>query len=988
MKKFAKIWASLFLAILACLVLVIYYFGVTKLASVEEVRQQLEGKILSKKDADKFDTLSRFFNSGDTASAVEMIVSNNFGNRIFFHKLVKQSLYYRFIESPDSAVKVMDVASKIARIYEERLNDSFLNRELVFCLSLSDEELKQKMTAELNHAKGGEYYSRSIWDSAKVFLDKSLLFSRKLEDKKLIADNLVRIQYILWKKEYLQDALQAGQEIIEIADEIGYLYRKEKAFYSNSYIHRKLGYHRQAVIDAENALKIAELIGDRDFIESILKEQGKAYFRLGKNEKALNCFAKVAEIAKNKNELEKVYILNLEIANVYIVMGEYRRAQELLESALANQAYIEDKQIIAATTNSLGETFFLQGDHNFAHIHLNKALSMFDEIERPYDSATTAMLIGDVYFDENKLAQADSFYTLALEKFFSNRDDEKPQRFEGEIFLSLGDIRKSQGQVESAMKFYEKALRTFEASEFAEGIALSLIRKGHIFREKADFRKALQNLRQAQKIATNIGYPRLHWNALYGIAKTYKDQKHYENANKTFTEAITLIDTTRAYVNEDLKISYFATIQDLYDDMILLQLEHEKDLLALSYSEQSRARMLLDLLLNNFEPTNGYFTNSRHLFDLEDFQKTLDEKTKFIEYKLTNEKMIIFLVSKNQFQVAEIKYSIDQIKRHVFELREAILSVKNANINDKIAYSNSLNKAKKLYGILIEPIEQFLASEDNLVIVPDDALWYLPFSALVRFNGKQDRFLIEDHSIAFAQSATIFKYRVGDEKQNNIPVPSRLFAIANPDGSLPGTLIEVKNISTMFPHADILLEGEVSKERVNTLVNQSDYHVLHFATHSIINEKAPFSSFLIVGEESSFGESLSTHDNGTLKQDNSLTCKEIYNLSFKNVQLVTLSACETAGGRFYRGEGLVGMTHAFMHAGAASLLTSQWMIDDNYTKDIMVAFYDYWLNKKHTKIQALTLAQRSLIDSMKADDVMKYPHPYAWAGFNLIGQYH
>jgi CHAT domain-containing protein len=150
----------------------------------------------------------------------------------------------------------------------------------------------------------------------------------------------------------------------------------------------------------------------------------------------------------------------------------------------------------------------------------------------------------------------------------------------------------------------------------------------------------------------------------------------------------------------------------------------------------------------------------------------------------------------------------------------------------------------------------------------------------------------------------------------------------------------------------------------------ASYRIVHIATHGIINNERPELSGIV----------LSLFDQQGNSQDGFLRLHDIYNLKLP-ADLVVLSACSTALGKDVKGEGLVGLTRGFMHAGAAGVVASLWKVDDEATAELMKHFYTALFQKGLPPAAALRDAQLELA---------KYPRwqsPYYWAGFVIQGQY-
>jgi CHAT domain-containing protein len=148
------------------------------------------------------------------------------------------------------------------------------------------------------------------------------------------------------------------------------------------------------------------------------------------------------------------------------------------------------------------------------------------------------------------------------------------------------------------------------------------------------------------------------------------------------------------------------------------------------------------------------------------------------------------------------------------------------------------------------------------------------------------------------------------------------------------------------------------------------YRIVHFATHGCINSRYPALSSLV----------LSLVDRQGRKQDGFLRLADVYSLEL-DADLVVLSACRTALGKEVRGEGLIGLTRGFMHAGAARVLASLWSVDDRATAELMKRFYRHLLKDHLTPPAALRAAQLGMARDPR------WASPYLWAGFSLEGEW-
>jgi CHAT domain-containing protein len=366
--------------------------------------------------------------------------------------------------------------------------------------------------------------------------------------------------------------------------------------------------------------------------------------------------------------------------------------------------------------------------------------------------------------------------------------------------------------------------------------------------------------------------------------------------------------------------------------------------------------------------------------------RILDQKTAFLEFFLGDIRSYAFFIGKDIFRV-EILPPRGKIEDSLRGYLKLIASVPERGFQGELA-------AKRIYHDLIFPFENDLSSIENLVIVPDGILFYLPFETLVQDRHgaiSSPAYLIEKCCISYAPSVSSLSFLLNKEPANSRP--KRLLAFGNPvyssrppagqkysykdalrevyldNGFEFAPLIysqkEVKQISRYFKKSSVdLYLGEKAKEQVFKETSLEDYQIIHFACHGFQDEKFPFRSALVLSLDDSSGE------------DGFLQGREIYHLRL-NADLVVLSACQTARGKLENAEGVLGLPRLFFYAGAKSTISSLWKVNDRSTSELMRYFYGFLAEGKN-KAQALRLAKLRLLNS-------KYDHPFYWAGFILSG---
>jgi CHAT domain-containing protein len=295
-----------------------------------------------------------------------------------------------------------------------------------------------------------------------------------------------------------------------------------------------------------------------------------------------------------------------------------------------------------------------------------------------------------------------------------------------------------------------------------------------------------------------------------------------------------------------------------------------------------------------------------------------------------------------------------------------------------------------LYQKLVEPIAAYLKEE--IIIIPDGVLGYVPFEVLLTqpvtkpARLKNYAYWIKDKQISYCYSATLLREVVqkqhapieeGDNflayapfydegeiyASNSRGLTTRVYEDLKP---LPYSGAEVHGIQQLM--GGVVLQQEAATEE-SFIKNASKYRILHLSTHGKANDKVGDYSFL------AFTEQKDTIENELLY------VRDLYNLQL-NADMVVLSACETGIGELQRGEGIISLARGFTYAGAKSIITSLWSVEDESTKDLMILFYQN-LKQGMTKDAALRKAKLAFINDKNRNHAQV--HPFYWSGFVGIG---
>jgi CHAT domain-containing protein len=398
-------------------------------------------------------------------------------------------------------------------------------------------------------------------------------------------------------------------------------------------------------------------------------------------------------------------------------------------------------------------------------------------------------------------------------------------------------------------------------------------------------------------------------------------------------------------------------------------------------------------------------------------QKVLDDDSVLLEYSLGEERSYLWAVTKNGLYTS-ILPKRSEIETAAKKFRDALSSS-----NSRTQLGNDVVKTGLLLRkLILEPVSSHLKGKKRLLLVSDGALQYIPFSAIPTSSTAIDHSvlpppLLMEHEIinlpsastlatlrhelagrqSTAKSIAIFAdpvfsnkdERIKNSKQqtqepvtssdkilNAVPLSFQTLRSSATEsgisfGRLPGTRQEAQTIINLMHDSSRILALDFDASKTNVIhSNLSQYRIIHFATHGMMNAIHPEQSGVV----------LSLVDKSGKAQNGFLQLSDIFNLNL-SADLVVLSACQTGIGQEVKGEGLISLTRGFMYAGAPRVLVSLWSVNDESTTELMTRFYQNMMLKNLPPAAALRTAQLEL------QKQPKWKSPYYWAAFTLQGEW-
>ncbi len=772
-------------------------------------------------------------------------------------------------------------------------------------------------------------HNRGDYDQSLESNRRSLALFEEKGNKAGSARTLNNIGLVYVSQGNYAQALEYFQQSLKLKETLGDKYGAANTLAGIGNIHTEQGNYAQALEYFRKGLAMKEGLGDKSGMALALNYIGVVHESQGDYAQALGYFQKSLAISESLEEKPRIASTLNNIGIIHLRRGEYAQALERFRNSLAMNESLGDKASVATTLYNLGSVYLRQGDYAKALDFAERAVAIARSIGASETLWQTLTVAGGAYRRLNKPLEARQALEEAITTIETLRAQvaggaaERQRSFVSKVepYHAMVDLLSREGKPAEALIFSERAKAR---------VLLETIQTGHV-----NIAKALTGAEQ-------------------------------EKERTLYADLISL----------NTQVT-FASQQDRPDQSRLDELKSLREKARLNYEA-------FQTLLYAAHPELRVQRGAAPVITAEEIKGLLpDAQSALLEYVVTDEVTYLFVGSRAVGKAAaDVRVYTLPIKRD--DLVKQTEDFRRRLAGRDLGFRPS---ARELYQLLIKPAQAQLRSKTNLVIVPDDKLWELPFQALL---NEGNRYLIESSAVSYSPSLTVLReMKEQREKRRIDPASSALLALGNPaigratieratltlrDGKLdplPEAEQEVKALGQLYGAArsKVYFGAAAREDRAKTEAARAD--ILHFATHGILNDSSPMYSHLVLS-------------GGDKNEDGLLEAWEIMQLDLR-AELVVLSACETARGRYGAGEGVIGLSWALFVAGAPSTVVSQWKVESASTRDLMLGFHQRLrapfasAQSRTTKTEALRQASLKLMKKPETS------HPFYWAGFVLVG---
>lgn len=728
---------------------------------------------------------------------------------------------------------------------------------------------------------------------------------------------------------------------------------------------------------------------------AIVKENlARAYQQVGQTDKAIEYWEQLKAYYLQQGDAVKVGRLLTEQAQANILEGKILQAFSLLcgsietdclpETALKIAFQTQDREGEIAAKGSLGEVYRLQGKYE-------KAIEILETAEKIENTAYRIPLqnsLGNAYLA--KAQRADGLAKLAAQR----NNEEATKRLQ-----------------EAAKEAYRQALAYFQSNlQLASERELKLDKMKSLLNliqlayrsQKLSLvsREELDNQLQQASIlldrlpdsptkvyaAIDLAYPpdagQNEWQTgriFKAQADNLRKQEQESAANDKEERAIAAFQRAFAYLEQirsdiliadrDVQFDFRDTIEPIYRQLAQLRLklaslnpndslQQKQELtLAVETIDSLRLAELQNLLGSDCDLT---------IIPRQQVDRSIAKDTAVFSSIIFDDRTFILLSLPNgTIRIHEILQDRQTIEENIKQFRQGLLAKETINYDTQ--------QAKKLYDWFISNLAKELNPEQikTLVFIQDGIFRTVPMAAL--YDGNQ--FLVEKYALATVPSISLVASQKANLKKSNtliLGITKEAEFDERKFKALLNVPLEVEEIQNQFVKHKSLLDENFNQENLKQEFDRSVYQIVHIATHAQFGT-TPEDTFLVAGN------------------NQKITIKELeaalrqLNVGSNSVELLALSACQTAEGDDRAALGLAGVA---VQAGVKSTLASLWSVSDESTLTLVKEFYDNIVKKGLSKAEALQEAQIKLIKAKESQEInAQYDHPYYWAPFILIGNW-
>ena len=728
-------------------------------------------------------------------------------------------------------------------------------------------------------------------------------------------------------------------------------------------------------------------------LAQVLNTQGSLLLAEGKGKQALISWQEAEAIYNQNNDSVGVIGSKINQAQALQQLGLYRRSHKILTGLKTKLEKASDPQLQIIGLRSLGNALQVSGDLSQAQEVLKQSLTLAQEIDSDEEISAILFSLGNTARGLKSYEAAIAFYEQTANKTANPINQAEAQLNQLSLLTRLGKFEAAREiipQIQSNLNKLSPSRRSIYARvnlaknlidlegkgdgvdeylSYTQKLLLSTVERArnlqdlraesyaigtlaHLYEQNQQLDIAETSTKKALNLANRIDATDITYQWQWQLGRLLQKQGDVRGAIAAETEAVNSLQTIRGDLvatNLDAQYSFRESVEPIYRDLVGLLLSSNPN-----GENLVRAREVLESL--QLAELENYFREA--CIDAQPKKIDRIDKHAGVIYPIILSDRLGVIVSlpgqplsyhESLVEQAEVEKTLDKFFQ---------------SLNPVFSNKRRMKYSQQVYDWLIKPAEASLEAYniDTLVFVLDGSLRNLPMAAL--YDG--EKYLVEKYNVALTPGLQLLD-PTAIKEQKLEAVVAGVSESNQGFSALPGVQTEVEEISQTFP-SQLLLNQEFTSQNFQKQLEATPSPLIHLATHGQFSSN-PEETFIVT-----WGDRIKVKD-----FENILKARE-ESLDAKPIELLVLSACQTAEGDERAALGIAGIA---VRSGARSTLATLWSVEDRSTVVLMDNFYQQLASSKFsiTKSKALREAQIALMHSEK------YSHPYYWASFILVGNW-
>jgi CHAT domain-containing protein/Tfp pilus assembly protein PilF len=905
-----------------------------------------------------------------------------------------------------------------------------------------DRRLESDILSDLGTAEALLADRPEVFASADTHCQKALDLARRSGDRREVAKALACRGDVEYYRQQLDRAIVYYQEALQLREQLGDQRGRAETERLIGAVYSDLSELDRAQQCYQRSWSVWTSIGDKREQAITLVHEGRLHVRRGEYQDALNTFEDAVVTLRAVRDplweggsLTGIAAVYREMGNTDAALKYYERAQGLFETAGLNSVLVD-------VLMALGETYLDAGDDSAALLRFERALAIADGLHNSFWQAWALRFIGVVHLIRRQPDEARQYFERSLERQRSLADPRLEAEVRADLGSAYHLLGRRDIAVENLERANELATAAGDRATEARalfGLAQSAAAANDLDAARGQIERSLkvtESLRsevesrdlRASYTASVFRYHELHMDVLMrqhvkaparGLAARAFEANEEARA-RSLIEGLTQAGVDLRKGADQALLNRESTVKAAFEDWARRQRRLSgapaTDAAVRSLADEHRdleeRYVQIQAEIRSKSPGYAALARPQPLSLTEVQRQILDADTLLLEYALGEERSYLWAVSDTgqSSYVLPPRAEIEDAARHVYALLTAGLgpaaSQQDRQQRIERADAEYRQDAARLSDTILGPVAGKLARK-RLLIVPDGALHYVPFAALPVPGPRRDPIpLAVEHEVVGLPSASALAM-LRRETAGRRPPPGAVAVLADPVfeaddprvraalrsagdtrrpaassqnrggplATIPSRLAltrrEADAIVSLAPPGSALKKTGFDASLDEAMAPElGRYRVVHFATHGVFDNDNPDLS----------GIYLSLYDRRGQPRPGFLGLHDIYGIRLP-VELVVLSACNTALGKLVRFEGLVGVVRGFMYAGARRVVASLWTVDDEATAELMRLFYLAMFRENRSPASALRQAQLAMRQQER------WRAPFYWAGFVLQGEW-